>query len=46
MVVDHNNTPVCAYHRRNISFEAAVKERPFQMVDHFMAVGKKMSTLS
>ncbi len=42
IVVDRNHTPVCAYHRMRIDFEHALKERSFQMVDHFMAVEKEL----
>ncbi|MCP3941156.1 MAG: hypothetical protein GY710_06715 [Desulfobacteraceae bacterium] len=42
MVVDHNNTPICAYQHLNIDFPGALKERSFQMVDYFLAVKKEL----
>ncbi|WDP89718.1 MAG: hypothetical protein HUN04_08325 [Desulfobacter sp.] len=42
MVVDRNNTPVPAYRHLDIDFEHGKKERPFQMVDYFMAVDKEI----
>jgi hypothetical protein len=42
MVVDHNNTPVCAYRHLNMDFPGALKERSFQMVDYFVAMEKNL----
>ena len=42
MVVDENNTPVPAYGHLDINFEAALKEREFQMADHFLAVDRHL----
>jgi len=42
MVVDSNNTPVPAYAHLDINFKAALKERRFQMADHFIAVDRDL----
>ncbi|MCP4721129.1 MAG: hypothetical protein GY860_16870 [Desulfobacteraceae bacterium] len=42
MVVDHNNTPVSAYQHLNTDFSGVLKERSFQMVDHFVAMEKNL----
>ncbi len=42
MVVDHNNTPVSAYQHLNTDFSGVLKERSFQMVDHFVAVKRNL----
>ena len=42
MVIDNNNTPVSAYIHLNIDFPSALKERSFQMVDHFVALKKNL----
>jgi len=42
MVVDHNHTPVCAYQHLNTDFPGVLKERSFQMIDHFVAMGKNL----
>jgi hypothetical protein len=40
MVVDHNHIPVSAYHHLGTNFPGALKERSFQIVDHFVAMDK------
>lgn len=40
MVVDHNNTPVCAYQHLHQDFPGVLTERSFQMVDYFVAMEK------
>ena len=42
MVVDHNNSPVSAYQHLNTNFSGVLKERSFQMVDHFVAIKKNL----
>lgn len=42
MVVDHNNIPVSAYQHLGTDFPGVLKERSFQMVDHFIAMGKNL----
>lgn len=42
MVVDANHTPVPAYRHLDISFAPAIKERAFQMVDHFLVVERDL----
>jgi len=42
MVIDHNNTPVSAYQHLNTDFPKALKERSFQMVDHFVAMERNL----
>lgn len=42
MVTDRNNSPVSAYTHLDINFEPALKERSFQMVDHFLAVDREL----
>ncbi len=42
MVIDNNNTPVCAYQHLDTNFSGVLKERSFQLVDHFVAMGKKL----
>lgn len=38
MVVDANNVPVSAYQHLDEKFPSALKERPFQMLDHFLSM--------
>ncbi len=42
IVVDQNNTPVSAYQYLNMDFACALKERSFQMVDHFVAMKRNL----
>lgn len=42
MVVDKNHSPVSAYPYLSVDFEAAKKERSFQMVDYFAAMKKNV----
>jgi len=42
LVIDYNNTPISAYAGLDINFAPALTQRPFQMVDHFLAVSQKM----
>jgi hypothetical protein len=42
IVIDHNNAPVCAYPHLNMDFPGVLKQRSFQMVDHMVALKKKL----
>lgn len=41
VVIDHNNSPVSAYRYLNMDYEPVLKERPFQMTDHFLALKRE-----
>ncbi len=42
IVLDENHAPVAAYRHLGADFPHALKERPFQMLDHFICIKRKL----